>query len=336
MSFREPAGHQPRSHPHTPHPEVLNGYVRGQPGGPSRVVHPPPTFRYRAGVARLVDFASNVTSQNGEDGMIARLIADLGLQPGLCAEFGAWDGKHLSNTWALWARQNWSAILIEADSRRFAVLEENTSEFDVTCINAVVGFDIHSSLDTLVHAHRPHEEVQLLCIDIDGDDYWVWSGTSLRPAIVVIEYNASFAPETDFVQEPDDYIGSSAAALMRLGRTKEYTLVDLTETNLLFVRDDLAHHLTVDSRDLTELFDRRWVPVVYSDLHGVHHLTRPAQWGFAGVRVAFSKQRISGRLRHFVVAPAKHLAQSRRSPVGSLIRRLEDLYVTRRSRRPAS
>lgn len=266
--------------------------------------------------------------------MIERLAVDLGFSTGLCVEFGAWDGKHLSNTWHLWAERNWRALLIEPDTRRFASLQQNAAGFNVTCVASAVGTDDQTSLDTMITTYCSGNEPQLVAIDIDGDDYWVWAASQMRPAIVVIEYNASFPPEIEFVQPIGGYTGSSAAAFLALARRKGYTLVDLTKTNLIFIRDDLRQNLSVDCLPLESAFDRRWVPAVYSDLGGVHHLTRPAQWGFAGVRVDFSQERIMGRVRHVMKAPAKRLARSNVSPVGPILRGLEDRYVRYRSQHP--
>ena len=56
----------------------------------------------------LIAHAANVTSQSGEDGIIERIFQVLparrspdALADNWCVEFGAWDGLHLSNTWAL-------------------------------------------------------------------------------------------------------------------------------------------------------------------------------------------------------------------------------------------
>ena len=130
-------------------------------------------------MARLTDFARNITSQNGEDGMLARLIADLLISPGFCIEFGAWDGRHLSNTWNLWAHNGWSALLIEADATRYKSLTQQTAGFPVTTLCAMVGTDSESSLDRIVSQARIQQEIALLSIDIDGNDYWVWKATSL-------------------------------------------------------------------------------------------------------------------------------------------------------------
>ena len=65
-------------------------------------------------------YGRNVTSQDGEDGILDHLIGNLDGIPNVCCEFGAWDGGHLSNTYTLWHDRGWKAILIEADSARCA------------------------------------------------------------------------------------------------------------------------------------------------------------------------------------------------------------------------
>jgi hypothetical protein len=50
----------------------------------------------------LLKYQSNVTSQNGEDGIIQHIFKVLPpAQNRYCVEFGAWDGMHLSNCFNL-------------------------------------------------------------------------------------------------------------------------------------------------------------------------------------------------------------------------------------------
>ena len=52
-------------------------------------------------------FAKNIYSENGEDGIISVILERLNLPKdefGWCCEFGAWDGKEASNTFALLER----------------------------------------------------------------------------------------------------------------------------------------------------------------------------------------------------------------------------------------
>jgi hypothetical protein len=91
----------------------------------------------------------------------------------------------------------------------------------------------------------------VLAIDDDANDYWIWEGVDgFRPAVVIVEHNASLDPHRCLVQpyEPDRtwdgsaFFGASLGALRRLGRSKGYRLVavELSGTNAFFVREDLA------------------------------------------------------------------------------------------------
>ena len=73
----------------------------------------------------LNGFAQNVNSQTGEDGIIEKVLDVIGTGNQWCVEFGAWDGKYLSNTYNLITNKAHSAVLIEGDSNRFSDLVEN-------------------------------------------------------------------------------------------------------------------------------------------------------------------------------------------------------------------
>ena len=116
---------------------------------------------------------------------------------------------------------------------------------------------------TNVHAHLNSENVNdvlapaapepdVLSIDIDGADYWVWEAiTCIAPRVVVIEYNAALPRTSRLVQPRDrdrpwdgtDRFGASLGALESLGRRKGYVLVhtDLAGANAFFVREQYAH-----------------------------------------------------------------------------------------------
>ncbi len=280
-------------------------------------------------MALLQDYAANVTSQNGEDGMIAKLIADLRLSAGMCVEFGAWDGHHLSNTWNLWALHGWKAVLIEADIHRYALLRTKTASFpNVTAVHATVGSGPDTSVDQLLSELMIDTPITLLSVDIDGDDYHVWAPIQVRPSIVVIEYNASFPPEVQYIPPPGTHVGASAAAFVALADTKDYALVGLTRTNLVFLRNDLTPYLTTDIRPLAELFDRDCLPLVYSDMYGIHRLLRPAQWGYAGFRVETPPSTLIRRLPHALVTAGKYLAHNDYAIISRPLRRMATWFVT--------
>ena len=57
-------------------------------------------------------YAKNLYSQNGEDGIIEKILDDLDIKKGIVIEFGAWDGIYISNIYNLWKYGNFNGILI--------------------------------------------------------------------------------------------------------------------------------------------------------------------------------------------------------------------------------
>jgi hypothetical protein len=186
---------------------------------------------------------SNVHSQNGEDGIIRYLLDRLPPIPQWFIEFGAWDGRHLSNCAAL-AEQGWSGLFIEADPDKHTLLTANYAGLPrVQCHNAKVASAGASSLDSLVQSCGLPLEVGLLSIDIDGNDYHVWRGTELvRASIVLIEFNQTIPADVVYVQpdDPQEAFGSSLAALTDLAAEKGYRLAAATEWNAFFVLETLC------------------------------------------------------------------------------------------------
>ena len=104
-------------------------------------------------------------------------------------------------------------------------------------------------------------EPDVLSIDVDGEDYWIWDSIeAYRPRVVVIEYNSALDPRRRLVQpnEPEwrwdgsDYFGASLGALQTLGEHKGYRLVhtDLCGLNAFFVREDLARGAFPEPEDV--------------------------------------------------------------------------------------
>lgn len=187
----------------------------------------------------LNQYESNVTSQSGEDGIIEKILETLGETDGWCVEFGAWDGKHLSNTYNLTENKGYSAVLIEANPEKFTTLDKTyKNKPEIVTLNAFVGFDEDDNLDTLLEPTAIPETFDVLSIDIDGNDYHVFAAmTRYKPKIVVVEFNHTIPSHIDFVQEKNPSVaqGASLAAMIRLGKSKGYEAVATTRTNVLFV-----------------------------------------------------------------------------------------------------
>lgn len=221
-------------------------------------------------------FATNVTSQSGEDGIVAEIFRRIGVTTRTCVEFGAWDGKYLSNTWALWNGQSWRAILIEGDAKRHALLEASlTGRPEVQAVCAYVQPHGQDSLDRILERCGLEPAFDLLSIDVDGDDYHIWKGmTRYRARVVVIEYNPTIPPELELVQRPGGYFGASAAALVSLAEANGYRLACCTKTNCIFVDGGCWEKLGIPQAALPDLFPREHLTYVINSYDGKTYLNR--------------------------------------------------------------
>jgi hypothetical protein len=201
--------------------------------------------------SRLIQYAKDYTSQGGEDGIIEHIFKSI-LPPtqgrnSYCVDVGAWDGKHLSNTFTLLNRDKWSGMLVEADPARNTELRKlYEGREDVHCIDAFVELTGANTLVKYLVDYAIPTDFEFLSIDIDGADYYVWKSlhSQFYPKIVCIEFNPTISNRIVFVQEPDSRVhqGSSLLAMVELGKEMGYKLLVTTQFNAFFVRDDMFRH----------------------------------------------------------------------------------------------
>jgi hypothetical protein len=205
----------------------------------------------------LIEYKSDVTSQGGEDGIIAEIFRRIGATNKWCVEFGASNGMHDSNTYNLITNEGWSAVLIEADKTYFEKLQElYASNSKVFCFNEFVSFEGGHSLDSIFARTHIPKDFDLLSIDIDSTDYHIWKSLKeYAPRVVVIEYNPTIPNDVEFVQpqDPQVFQGSSLLSTTLLGKEKGYELVAVNETNAFFVREELFALCGVEDNSLEVL-----------------------------------------------------------------------------------
>lgn len=212
----------------------------------------------------LKAFCDNVTSQNGEDGIITYLLDKFNISKGWCCEFGAWDGRHFSNTCNLWSANGFSAVLIEADEGRFNTLKANTVDHDdVIAVRAVVSYDPDSKecLDNILSGTPIPYDFDVLSIDIDGNDYSVWKALEkYKPKIVIIEVNSNHMPDVEIVNVLHDIRGiywtcTSLKPMIELANSKGYELVAHIACNAIFVERSLYPLVCLKSNKIEDMYD---------------------------------------------------------------------------------
>ena len=188
----------------------------------------------------------NVFTQFGEDGIIDYLFKKLDIQDGgTCCEFGAWDGKHISNTFRLVKEHAFRALYIEGDPVKYTDLLKTCDEYsNITPVCEMVS----DNLDAIFERSGFPFDIDLLSIDVDSIDYEIWRDThKVNPKVVIIEPDNKVP---SWIKKPvyDPAQGANYWILTELGKEKGYTLVCNT-SNLIFVRNDVM-------RDTIEVDDR--------------------------------------------------------------------------------
>jgi len=204
--------------------------------------------RRRRDPLNLRNFQRKVTSQNGEDGILAEIFRRIGEGDKLAVEFGIEDGTECC-TRDLFESRGWSGILLEGSPRYAEAARTLFAGRPVKVVNRFLAVETIAA--TFAEAGVPREP-DLLVIDVDGNDYWLWEAIleGFRPRVVCIEYNARFAPPVQWVMpyapahvwDGTVYFGASLESMDRLARAHDYRLVGCEDrgSNAFFVRVDLV------------------------------------------------------------------------------------------------
>jgi len=205
----------------------------------------------RQGYRSLADLEFKVFSQFGDDGIIQYLTRKLALRHRTFVEFGVED-YHESNTRFLLQKDNWSGFVMDGSSECIDRLR-NAPYFWKHDLATAAAFITRENIRQLLRDHtRRWSGLDLLHIDLDGNDYWIWKEIDAEPAIVIVEYNSTFGAEravtipyaADFERGKAHvshlFWGSSLKALYLLARQKGYEFIGCNSAgnNAYFVRRD--------------------------------------------------------------------------------------------------
>lgn len=203
-------------------------------------------------------FAKNIYSQFGEDGIIEEILSHLPRNK-WCVEFGAWDGVYGSNSFNIIKNHGYKSVLIEADKKRFEELRLNLSPYNAILLNKYVNFEGENTLDNLLSKTPIPQDFDFLSIDIDGCDYYIFESLILyRPKLICIEYNPSIPNSVEFIQEKNFEIqqGTSPKAIVELANLKGYELIASTHCNLFLLDAKYLENLNLSmGQKLNDLRD---------------------------------------------------------------------------------
>jgi hypothetical protein len=194
-------------------------------------------------------------SANDEDGILLHLFDRIGTTNRVLIDIGSGVpiGANSTNLLVHWA---WTGVLIDANPASVAAAQawfaaHPLVPWSPTFIEARVSPE---AIDQLLSSRGLVGEIDLLLIDIDSVDLWLWEDlTVLQPRVVVVEYSHFWGPHRavsvprDWAPPADGSIdafhcSASLEAFARVGRRKGYRLVAVNNRrfNAFFVRDDVA------------------------------------------------------------------------------------------------
>ena len=214
-------------------------------------------------------FGIKIYSQNEEDGIILYILKHIGVKTKKFIEIGSESGLEC-NTTNILKYFNWSGVQIEGNKdlhhkakiQLKKILREKIK--NVKLVNLLV---TKENINKIIKKNLK-KEVDLLSIDIDGNDFWIWKEIKcINPRLVVIEYNSFFGSRISctipynpkFIwnhKNKKSYYGASLKALEKLGKKKKYTLVgvDKNGVNAFFVRNDLAKKINLKLKNSEDVF----------------------------------------------------------------------------------
>lgn len=224
----------------------------------------------RAGTPRfrdLWDAELRVFSQWGEDGILDYLCDCLDLAKPCAVEFGAGDFGECNTRFLAEHRQ---ASVVPVDIHDH--LLSSVRSLDLYWRNSIFPFEEWitpgNAPELLDKARELMGRVDIVSLDIDGNDYWVAESLDLRGVrIVVVEYNAVFGHERAITVPRDDafdrkkahpsglYYGASLPAWLQLLEDRGFTFLGTNRacSNAFFCRTTEVARVPVDVPDAAGL-----------------------------------------------------------------------------------
>jgi hypothetical protein len=214
---------------------------------------------------RLLRYGFKVYSQCDEDGMIQEIFRRIGTGTRTFVEFGVESGIECNTVKLL--IEGWRGLWLDGSPAHVGQIRTHFGAFfNERRLQVLESFITAENINSLIQQGGFTGDIDLLSIDIDNNDYWVWKAIEVvKPRVVVIEYNATLRPPLSLVVpynpmqtwNGSNYFGASLEALVRLGRDKGYRLVgcSMSGANAFFVQDAVAGDLFLDPPTAEEHYE---------------------------------------------------------------------------------
>lgn len=234
-------------------------------------------------------------SQSGEDGLLLFIFSVLGTTNKKCVEICCGEGIEC-NTANLIVNHGWNGLLVDGDDVKL----QRGREFYGQCQGTRIWpphferrWVTRENVNDILRDKNFSGVIDLLSLDLDGNDYWIWQAIdAIDPRVVILEYQSAWGPDkriTQRYQEDFNFFstkvelglprcGASLAAFVSLARKKGYRLVGCNRLcfNAVFVKQGIGEELFPEI-PASACFDHEMSTYRMAILEGREHLL-PDMW----------------------------------------------------------
>lgn len=202
---------------------------------------------------QLKDTGFRVFSQYEEDGKLLFILSVIGMKNKTFIEIGSDDGIN-SNCANLALNFGYHGLFLDGNPKSIKRGQRFYSKYPhpwmyvpkFTCAKVTA-----ENINKLVEDAGLSGDIDVLSIDIDGNDYWVWNALEqVSPNVVIIETHVEFGMRNIVVPYDPNYVfpgkhpvyhGASPIAMVNLAKKKGYRLVGANDLgfNFIFVKNGL-------------------------------------------------------------------------------------------------
>ena len=213
----------------------------------------------------IKDAGIRVFSQFEEDGLILAIFGLIGTSNKTFVDLGSSNGIN-SNCANLAINFEWNGIFIDGNQEEINKGREFYKNHPDTWISPPQfkhAFIQRENINDLLKEEGISGEIDLLSIDLDGNDYWIWDAIEvISPRVVILETHIEFGMNSIVVPYDKDYFypgkhkdyhGASPVAMNKLANKLGYRLVGANSYgfNTIYVKngvgEDVLPKITVKS-----------------------------------------------------------------------------------------
>jgi hypothetical protein len=208
--------------------------------------------RAKAPLPKFEDVEFRCFSQNGEDGILLYIFSLIDTTNKKLVEIGCGNGLE-NNSANLIVNHGWHGLLFDGNQKNISSAKDFYNHSKDTFVNppqTIKAWVTKENINQLITENNFKDQIDLLSLDIDGMDYWIWQALEvIEPRVVVLEYHEEFGTESvtvpynqGFQKESENprYFGASLPAFVKLAKEKGYRLVGCNHQkfNAFFIKDN--------------------------------------------------------------------------------------------------